>query len=145
MMKMRFDGGKDVEKALADLPTVTAKGVARRILKKAGQMFADAGAANAKRKTGGLQDSYAVSTRLNKRQRRMSRKKDPVEVYVGPTDPAGLQLEFGNEHQAPQPHLRPAFDGLKFRVLDLIGKWIWEDIDKTAARHARKMAKLKGR
>lgn len=147
MFKMDFEGGRDLERALNELPHTTAKASARRMLKKAGLIIAKRGAANAAKDRGDLKESYGVGTQLTRRQRKAARRseKADVEVYVGPGDggyQAGLQTEFGNEHQAAQPHLRPAFDASKVEALDLIRREWWADIQKTAARHARKMAKL---
>ncbi len=136
-----LEGFADAGRVLNDLPKATATASVRRSLKKVLKPVADRGAALAPRDQGNLADSYAVSTRLTKRQRRVSRKQAPVEVYAGPDDPAATHTEFGNEHQAAQPHLRPAWDSHKASILPDLAKLLWADIEKTVARHARKMAK----
>lgn len=146
MFKVRFDGGRDLERALLQLTRATARNVVRRALIAAAQPIADAGAANAPRRLGDLADSYGVGTKLTDRQARLHRRRDPVEVFVGPNDPAAVQTEFGNDHQAPEPHLRPAWDAHKMAALDDIQRAMWTELEKAAARAARKAARqAKGR
>ncbi len=142
----RFEGGRELEAALRDLPGTTAKASARRMLRAAGAIIAKAAAANAPVRDGDLRDSYGVDTRRNRRSRRMSKGADraDVEVFVGPGQggyQAGLQTEFGNQHQAAEPHLRPAFDAKVREVLDFIAREWWADIEKTVKRRARRLAK----
>lgn len=138
---MKMTGFKDMEAALMDLPKTTAKASVRRVLKKAGQPIADAGAGNAPQDEGHLAESYGVSTRLTKAQRRVSKKESEVEMYVGPNDPGAVQTEFGNDHQSAQPHLRPAWDTKKGEALDIIATEQMADIEKTVGRYNKRMAK----
>ncbi|TDK35201.1 hypothetical protein E2F50_13145 [Rhizobium deserti] len=139
---VRVDGLKDLDQALKKLPRATAKSVGRRTLMKAAQPIAEAGRANAPEREGNLKKSYGVGTKLTKRQKRMNKKESPVEVFVGPNDPAAVQTEFGNQHQAAEPHLRPAWDAEKQPTLERIKDGLWVEISKAAARLARKAAKL---
>lgn len=134
-------GFSDCETALAQLPHTTARASARRVLKKAGEPIAEAMAGGAPERSGGLAGSYGVGTRLTPRQRGLHRKQDPVEVFVGTADPAGVQVEFGNDHQSAQPHARPAWEAEKMRALDVIKAELWADIEKTVAR-ARRAGKI---
>jgi len=141
-MKMEFHGGKDLEQALKELKVTARKSLARRVLKRAGKLFADAANALAPRGAGTphLSGSYGVSTRLNKSQRSKRGKLKPSEVvmYAGTSDPAGQQQEFGNARHGPQPHARPAFDETAVKMLDQIGEDMAADIEKTTARARRK-------
>jgi len=137
---MKLEGGKDLEKALMELPKASAKASVRRVLKKAAQIIADAGRGNAPEREGGLKDSYGVGTRLTKRQRKLHRRESEVEVFAGPNDPAAVQTEFGNEHQAAQPHLRPAWDANKHDALDLVSEELWADVLKSIQRYQRRAA-----
>lgn len=151
MVKVTFEGGKELEKALIEMQTATAKALARRVLKKSGQPVADMMNALAPPNQEGLSDdgplneSYSVSTRLNKSQARQERKagKDDVFMYVGTNDVAGVQQEFGNERHSAQPHARPAWEATKFGVLKDIQKLMSEEVEKAAARAARKALKAK--
>lgn len=138
---VKTEGFRELDLALAALPRATSKRVAVKALKKAAEPIAAAGAARAPVLTGGLRASYGVGVKLTRRQRKVSPKESPVEVYVGPNNPAAVQTEFGNEHQAAEPHLRPAWDGNKDSALDTIKAELWSEIEKAAARAARKAAR----
>ncbi|CCE96155.1 hypothetical protein SFHH103_01658 [Sinorhizobium fredii HH103] len=140
--KVKIKGFKELDKALQDLKQVTAKGVARRVLTKAAEPIAEAGRANAPLgPTGNLKASYGVGPKLTGRQAKLHRKQSPVEVFAGPNDPAAVQTEFGNEHQAAEPHLRPAWDANKGRALDIVAKELGTEISKAAKRAVRKAAR----
>lgn len=144
-MKVSFkvEGFKDIERVLMNLPRATAKASVRRVLKKAGQPIADAARDNAPERDGNLKESYGVGTRLTKRQRRLSKKESEVEVYVGPNDPSAIQTEFGNQHQAAEPHLRPAWDAHKLNALQNIRDMLWDDVQRTVERYRKRQAKRK--
>ncbi|MFZ5736311.1 MAG: HK97 gp10 family phage protein [Pseudomonadota bacterium] len=135
----KIEGLRELDDALTELPKSTARAVLVRTLKQEGQPIRDDGEAAAPRLTGGLKQSYTVGTKLSRRQKQANPKESMVEVYIGPGPaPKGVQTEFGNAHQAPQPHLRPAFDGNVMRVLDGIRDRLAENIEKTRARIARR-------
>lgn len=148
--KTKVEGFRELDKALMQLSKAAGKGAVRRTLKKAGQPIADAGASAAPvGPTGNLKESYGVGTKLTQRQAKMARRetKNHVEVYVGPNDPAAIQTEFGNEHQAAEPHLRPAWDGNKDQALEIVKVELAKEIDKSVARAAKRAARkaAKGR
>lgn len=139
---LRLDGLEDLDDALTELPKATARNVVIRTLKEQGQPIADAGEANAPRDKGHLADSYTVGTKLSRRQKKLHKKESHVEVFVGPTPhPKSVQTEFGNAHQAPHPHLRPAWDGNWKRVFEGIKGSLATQIEKARARLARKAAR----
>lgn len=141
MPQFKVQGLTEIDKILQNLPAATAKASVRRVLKKAGQPIADAGAANAPKAEGHLRASYGVGTKLTKRQRKVSPKKSAVEVYVGPNDPSAVQTEFGNDHQPAQPHLRPAWDANQKQTLEIIQVELWSDVTKTVDRFNIRQAK----
>lgn len=152
----KIEGLSDVDKALTDFAEeyspAKAKGLLTRTLKKVGQPIADAEKSYAPRdpatSRNKLADSPIVSTRLSRRQKSQNSKESDVEVYIGPTPHAkSVQTEFGNAHQAPEPHLRPAWDsGWKGALNSLISIFTTE-IEKTRKRYVKKAereaAKLK--
>lgn len=139
---LEVEGLSELEEALKELPRATARNVLLRVLKAKAQPIADAGEALAPRLTGGLAQSYQVSTKLSRSQKK-TKKQSGVEVYVGPTaHPKSIQTEFGNSHQAPHPHLRPAWDGNVMNVLDGITESLRAEIEKARARLARKAERL---
>jgi len=144
----KIEGLKELDEALSELPKATARNVLVRTLKEAGQPVADDGASRAPVLKGGLRESYTVGQKLSRRQKKMHRKESDVEVFLGPTaHPKSVQTEFGNRHQAPKPHLRPAWDGGVRGVLSRIRDDLAEQIEKARKRIARKAereaAKLK--
>jgi HK97 gp10 family phage protein len=152
MAKFQIEGLKDLEAAFKELENVNQrKASARRAMKKAAQPIADDAARLAPREFGTLSESIKVGTVLSKRQRALHRKmfrddRAAVEMFVGagPLSSAHNQ-EFGNEHNPPQPFMRPALDSNAQRYLETIGKELWADIDKTAKRAANKATRLASR
>lgn len=141
--RMRVEGLKELDKALSQLKPATAKGVARRVLKMAAEPIAEAGRSNAPLgPTGNLKGSYGVGTKLTRRQSKLHKKQSPVEVFAGPNDPAAIQTEFGNVHQAAEPHLRPAWDANKNKALDIVASELGGEISKAAARAAKRAERL---
>lgn len=142
-VKVHVEGLKELEQALQRLPKANAKAVLRRTLKEAGEPVAKTARSLAPREMGYLRESIDVSPKLSSRQATMNNRQSPVEMYIGPgTDPAGHLQEFGTGpgHQA-QPFMRPAWDQHKNEVLDIIANRTWLEIEKTAARLAKKAAK----
>jgi len=139
----KVEGLRELEAALADLPKATGKNVLKRVLLKAAKPIEDDAAANAPELSGRLRRDVKTGTRLTRRQAAMNRKlgKSEVEVHVGVSDPAGVQNEFGNEHQRPQPFLRPAWDANSEGALETIKSELGTEIDKAAARVAKRAAR----
>ena len=149
-MPETVEGLAELDQALAELPKSLQKGVLRRVGLAALQPFVEAvrglapvdadPASTLKRKPGTLRDSYHAGTKLNRSQARTATRegKSSVEVYAGTNDDAGIQTEFGNEHQAPQPHARTAWDMVQARILSLIGSMLWAELEKTRARWVKR-------
>lgn len=142
------EGLQDLEKALFELKTTTAKSQVRRNLKVAAQPVADAmnRAAPVDPEGDGdpLSESYEVSTRLNRTQRRERGRPDPAEVtmYVGSTTPQkAIQQEFGNAQHGAQPHARPAWARGGPAVLERFTESATASVDKAVARARRKQAR----
>jgi HK97 gp10 family phage protein len=140
---VKIEGLSELDEALTELSRATARNILLRTLKEQGEPIRADGERNAPRDEGGLQQSYTVGTKLSKRQKSLNRKESMVEVYIGPGPAAkGVQTEFGNAHQAPHPHLRPAFDSNVKKVLGGIRDSLAEQIEKARARAAKKAARL---
>jgi HK97 gp10 family phage protein len=154
MTDVKLTGFKELEAALEELTKAAGKGVLRRAGKTVLQQIADAAQGMAPRAPGPgggtLAESIAVSTVLSKQQKAQHRKtvkddKSSVEVFVGAgPDPAAHNQEFGNANHGAQPFMRPAWDAGKAKVLDDLKDELWTEIDKAAARAARKAAKAGG-
>ncbi|NOV15877.1 hypothetical protein E5S70_07220 [Ensifer adhaerens] len=142
---VKVEGLKELEAALKQLPQANAKAVLRRTLKEAGEPIARTARALAPKRELYLSESIDVSPKLSSRQTTIRHKESPVEMYVGPgPDPAGHLQEFGSGpgHHA-QPFMRPAWDQNKDKALETIANLTWVEIEKTAARLAKKAAKGK--
>lgn len=143
-----LDGFAELERNLERLSKAAGKSVLRRALKLSATPIADAANANAPTgATGDYAKSFKYATKLSKRQGGIHRKmfrndKAAVEGFVGTSDPAGVQQEFGNANHGPQPALRPAWDQEAVPTLDRLGKELWAEFDKSVKRAERKAAKL---
>ena len=154
----KIEGLREVEKALADLGKSIGRGVLRRVAQRAlAPIAADAKSAvvGSTAGTGELADSIAVSARLSKSQAKEARRerKDFVEMHVGA---GALQqahlLEFGTGERflsngksvgtmLPEPYMRPAWDAHRGEIVDDLARDLWTEIEKTAARKAKRDAK----
>lgn len=68
-----------------------------------------------------------------------------VEVFMGPNRaPKNVQQEFGNSRHAAQPFMRPAWDAGARPAVEDIGRDLWAEIEKAAARKARRLARKAG-
>lgn len=141
---VKVEGLADLEKALAELPKATARAALNRTLTKGGDFLLDVLQSVTPRLTGHLERSETVGKRLTRRQARERKQdgKDFAEIYVGTSDPAGVQLEYGNANQAATPFFRPAWDASKDHVLGIISTELGGEIEKSRARLARKAARL---
>jgi HK97 gp10 family phage protein len=158
---VRVDGLRELQKALAELPKSTSRTVQRRVLMKRAQPIADAMRAKAPKRYGDLRDSITVSTKRPRGHKSNAARAfaaagggaagraavkaaggTPVEVFVGPgRNPQALMQEFGTRHHGPQPFIRPSWDAEKDRVLEGLKDDLWTEIQKAAARLAKKRAK----
>jgi HK97 gp10 family phage protein len=149
IVSAKVEGLAESEAALKDLvenlgvSNATAKNTIKRALTFAAQPIEEAARAAAPVRTGSLKVSIATSTKLSKRQRSQHTKTAPVEVFVGagPLPQAHL-LEFGRANQAPQPFLRPAVDANIENVTQRFSDQLKLEIQKTAERARRKLARL---
>lgn len=146
---IEVEGLAELDIALGLLPKATASNVLKRVGLKSLDNFVtivrelapmDDPANTPKRPPGTLKNSYHAGTKLNKSQARTAKRegKSFVEVYAGTNDPAGVQTEFGNEHQAAEPHARPAWEATQQGTIDYIAKNLMAEIDKAALRVAKK-------
>lgn len=156
VLKAKLTGAKELERALRELPKRIGKAAVRRAMLKSLKPVAAAAEATVRAssfRTGGLASSITVSTRLSRRQRKAGMKGDDIAAYVGasPSRVAHL-VEFGTgprETKAgrstgsmpAEPFLRPAWDAHKAGVLKEFGRLLGIEIDKAAARLARRQAK----
>lgn len=154
---MKVSGFREIEKALAQLPAGTAKGVSRRAMKK--ELAPVAMMANAFW-PGSDNDVFRVSSRISSSQRSSSkapRGRSVVNMFVGANygqggAPHAHLIEWGTGPRytsagafrgsvAPQPMLQPAWDAHKRKILEGLGKRMWDEISKTVERRAKRAAR----
>lgn len=141
---VKVEGLKQLDEALGILGKSAGKSVLRRIAVKALKPFDDRWRANAPHLTGNLEESGGIGTKLTRRQARLNRKRDDrasVEVFSGPNDPAAVPEEFGWVDGQAQPFMRPAWDATKDEVLGIVKRDLGSEIQKTAERQARRVAR----
>lgn len=148
MIEIDITGLRELEQALAEIEKdMTRRSLARRVLKKVAQPVADVANQNApvdpESTDAPLAGSYVVGTKLTKRQRREERRgdRDDVVMFVGTSNPAGVQQEFGNRRHSPQPHFRPAWDADREGMLRRMREELAREIEKTVARQRVRAAR----
>jgi hypothetical protein len=144
---VKVEGLRELDAALSTLPKAVGKAVLRRVAKQALGPFDKAWRqnANAHRLTGSLEESGGIGTKLTKRQARLNRKaegKASIEMYAGPNDPAAIPSEYGTVDQAARPFARKAWASTQDETLNIVAANLGSEIDKAAARVAKKTAKL---
>lgn len=143
---VRVEGLKELDAQLGRLKASTAKGVLRRVGKAALTPFDNAWRAAAPHLTGTLQRSGGVGSKLTRSQRAAVERQSFVEVFAGPgANPQAIIQEFGSSTNRPQPFARPAWDATKGQALEIVKTQLGDEITRTAARAARRAAKLAAR
>lgn len=146
-VRVKVIGLKETEAALKALNEQVGTGrAARRVglraLRAGGEILAKEARQRAPKFEMYLSESIDVSTRLTKSQRAAHKKFAPVEMFVGPNNPAAIPQEFGTFKEPPQPFMRPAWDATKDQVLKRIADTLMVDVERTAKREAAKAARL---
>jgi HK97 gp10 family phage protein len=163
-VKVKIEGLAELDAALSQLKKSTAKSVLRRVgikalapVQAAAQNLAPVRAPSAPEKyykkgentfirpRGTTKKYLFVSTRLNKSQARKARKlgKSEVEVYMGTRVSSSRLVEFGTSDTPAQPFMRPAWDAEKAGVLDTVATELGAEIDKAAARAAKRASRAR--
>lgn len=147
-----MEGWSELDKALGELPKATAANTLRRVLRKAAEPIKDDMRSRApvddpantpKRPPGRLKNSIIVGTRLNRRQAASERKdgKSFASVYIGTNDRVGVLQEFGTYQHPAHPFGVPAWEANRDMALVTIGEQLGTEIEKSATRYAKKLAK----
>lgn len=151
---MKFEGGRDIERALANLPRAASKTAARRALKTALEPV--------RLRAEQYTNRFRIITRATidageKRRARSDFAGNVVSMFVGPvreegsSAPEALFFEFGTGprfHEdghptgeiLPDPFMRPAWDAALPHLLPRLGAEMWSEISKATARLAAKAA-----
>jgi HK97 gp10 family phage protein len=138
---VKLEGFQEIDAALAQFPKATGRNVMRRAAVNALEPIAEGMRQRAPVDDADLRNSIEVSTKRPRRHRKLAE----VEAYAGPgRHPQAHLQEFGTNHHAPQPFARPAWDAEKDGILPALGDELWSEIEKAAARAARKAARRGG-
>ncbi|MFB0875339.1 MULTISPECIES: HK97-gp10 family putative phage morphogenesis protein [unclassified Sphingobium] len=146
-MKFTCTGFGDIERALADLKQTTGKSVLRRVGRKALEPVKNKAWQLAPVDTGGLADSITISgtqkggIHEGKIPGIPNNPKSQVRLFVGPDtrfSHRGELQEWGTFSNPPQPFMRPAWESEKMGVLSTITKELKGEIERTAARAAKR-------
>lgn len=152
---VRTDGFRELERALSDIAKhTTRRAVGRRALRAAADPIRDRAEQLAPddARTAApldLKSSIVISARQKSGRATQYRaeSKGEVVLHIGPTRdgyPQAIMQEFGTRHHPAKPYMRPAWDGEGGeKAIGRIGKALGEEVDKAAARAARKAAKVK--
>lgn len=149
---LRMEGIKALDDILRSLPSSTAKGVAKRAMKRSLEPVMQA--AIAATPFEGIKKTIGISSKLTRRQASQARGKEDRDtqiMYVGSNSPLAHLLEFGTglrHHKsgksvgtmAPQPFMRVAWDSKAQAVLERLSADLRIEIDKTIARRAKRAA-----
>lgn len=165
-------GFKELDEALGNLKKATARGVMRRTLQKAAEPIIEEAQRLAPHRRGRLRRSIIASknvkvvdrasaqayaevmrsggtTRQATAALRDVRRSEALGLgfeilSIGPsTDaPHGHLQEFGTQHHAPQPYMRPAFDSRWRAALDIIKTELRVEIDKAIDRATRRAERM---
>jgi hypothetical protein len=150
-MKVKFEGGKELDAALNELGQAAARRTALRALKLAATPILNAWAGGVDVQSGDLKRSIAIGTRAQTRATRRFRRgagQDIVETFIGIDTSAGSDLaiyssieEFGRDNQPANPAGRKAWEEQKLTAFNRLADDLRTEITKTAERAARKRAK----
>jgi HK97 gp10 family phage protein len=137
--KFKLEGLRELEAALGQMPKATARATVMRSLRQGGEPIARAARRLVPVREGTLSESIDVSPTLAPSQRGDRKLVAPVEVHVGPGQmPQAITQEFGTYKEPAQPFMGPAWEAERMNALDIIGTSLGIEIEKTAARLAKK-------
>lgn len=132
-MAVKLQGFREASRQLNEMKKATAQGVGRRALKVPATILRDEMKARVPERTGATKESIEVG-------KEKSRKGRP-QVNVTAADIASVQLEFGNQHQTPEPFARPAKDAKQGEMLNKFGDALKGEVDASVIRAAKRAAK----
>jgi HK97 gp10 family phage protein len=150
-LKVHVDGLDGILDALEEIPKLaTEKNVVRRGLKDAAEPIRATWAAlapyDATDQGLHLRDSVIIADKTVAKEGDFSAPPGGVTVYIGPSADLprhhGIFMEFGTFKDVAQPSGRPAYDSKKYETINLLGFFMWVQIDATAQRLSRRAARL---
>lgn len=137
---VKLTGMRELEQTLSALPKeVNRRPIGFKALRAGGEPLARVARQLAPVDDGHLRESIDAKATLARSQRGDKGAVAPIELHVGPGQhPQAITQEFGTYFHPPQPFMRPAWDIMRMRVLDLIGAVLGNEVEKAARKHGRK-------
>lgn len=141
--KVKLTGFKELDRALAQLGKSTERSLLRRIAVKALEPVRDRAKELAPVDDGTLRDSIVIGSRLTRGAKKADRAapREGVRVFLGTANRNAVPREFGSVRSPAQPYFRPAWDNGKGEALEYVKDNLGAEIEKTAARIAKRKAK----
>lgn len=144
----RLRGLRELHDALGQFDKATERRTLTRVAKKNLEPFAEKAKQLVPVDSGFTRDSIIIGTSLNRNAKRQDRNqpKNGVRVYAGTSARNAVPREFGAVWKdgtvlKAQPFMRPAWEATKDKMLNSVKADLASEIEKTAARAARKRAK----
>lgn len=148
----RLEGFRELDHTLGQLPKATAKNTLKRVLTKAAVPVEDAAQAAAPKDTARLERSIVVGTQLTKSQKQgstqfiagigfLSAHTNVVTVHIGTVLSRGMFTNFGTFKDVPQLWFDRAWSATHAEALGIIESSLGAEIEKSAKRYAKKLAK----
>ena len=135
----KLEGLRELEAALRQMPQATARRTGLKALRAGAEPIARAARQLAPVGEGDLVESIDVSTRLAPSQRADRGAVASLEIHVGPGQhPQAITQEFGTYKEPAQPFMTPAWEQQRMTALDIVGTALGIEVEKTAARLAKK-------
>lgn len=137
---VRIDGMKECRESLQELSRSVQRGVGRRSLAAAAEIFkrrieqrAPVGhrPSSPGDEPGGLKESIKVVTAR-------ARRGDDARIAILATDQASAHVEYGTHKMAAQPFFRPGIEDGRNEAGLAMAASLREEVDSAAARAARK-------
>lgn len=125
MIAMRFEGGKELAAALAKLPERASRRVQREALREAGEPMRAHMASTA---------PYDPKTKVHLRDEIVLAnarvESGEPAIAIGPSKRVfwGAFQEDGTAFHAAQPFMRPAFDVIAPKSLQILGAALWREL-----------------
>ncbi len=159
-LRVKLEGAAELDRALRELRTATARRVAKRAMTKALEPVKAAAIAAAPVSSDDrhMADGITIASKLTRNQARKAERegKHLTLMFVGPRSPHAHLVEFGTAQRfrkrekwagkstgamPPQPFMRPAWDENRDQVLEILMAELRVELDKAVARAARRAAK----
>lgn len=126
--KVRIEGLRELRENLMKVSAAVRSGLVLDVLEAHAEPIAAAAAEMAPVLSGNLRDSIGTS----RRSKGYPRSRGVYTVFIGPTEAfssRGFWQEFGTQHHAPTPFMRPSWDAVVSELPQKIANDLWAGIE----------------